>query len=229
MSQQGHGSWHGSIIDVAFENLVQVSHPIHPSRPGNLFQTHSIQDNAAVGELVVVTGPPGVGKSSVSEHLANGFNPSALVAGDGFFAMIKQGYILPWLPQARRQNTVVIESAAAAAGRLTDICTVVYDGVLGPWFLPTFVPATGLASVHYVILLPPLDVCLERVQGRIGHGFSDLSATRDLYEQFANAPIDSKHVITESHDHPAQLAELITRRLEDGYYRYALAGSGDFD
>jgi hypothetical protein len=36
-------------------------------------------------------------------------------------------------------------------------------------------------------------------------------------------------VITESHDHPAQLAELITRRLEDGYYRYALAGSGDFD
>jgi hypothetical protein len=56
-----------------------------------------------------------------------------------------------------------------------------------------------------------------------------LSATRDLYEQFANAPIDSKHVITESHDHPAQLAELITRRLEDGYYRYALAGSGDFD
>jgi hypothetical protein len=101
--------------------------------------------------------------------------------------------------------------------------------VLGPWFLPTFVRATGLASVHYVILLPPLDVCLERVQGRIGHGFSDLSATRDLYEQFANAPIDSKHVITESHDHPAQLAELITRRLEDGYYRYALAGSGDFD
>jgi cytidylate kinase len=163
-----------------------------------------------VGELVVVTGPPGAGKSSVSEHLANGFNPSALVAGDGFFAMIKQGYILPWLPQARRQNTVVIESAAAAAGRLTDICTVVYDGVLGPWFLPTFVPATGLASVHYVILLPPLDVCLERVKGRIGHGFSDLSATRDLYEQ-------------------SQLAELITRRLEDGYYRYALAGSGDFD
>jgi len=176
-----------------------------------------------MGELVVVTGPPGAGKSSVSEHLANGFNPSALVAGDGFFATIKQGYILPWLPQARRQNTVVIEAAAAAAGRLTDICTVVYDGVLGPWFLPTFVRATGLASVHYVILLPPLDVCLGRVQGRTGHGFSDLSATRDLYEQFASAAIDSKHVITESDDHPAKLAELITRRLDNGHYRYSLA------
>jgi len=173
-----------------------------------------------MGELVVVTGPPGAGKSSVSEHLANGSNPSALVVGDSFFAMIKQGYVLPWLPQARRQNTVVIEAAAAAAGRLTDICSVVYDGVLGPWFLPTFVRATGLTYVHYVILLPPLDVCLEHVQGRVGHGFSDLAVTRDLYGQFANAAIDDKHLITESDDHPAQLAELISRRLDDGWFGY---------
>jgi len=55
-----------------------------------------------VGELVIVTGPPGAGKSAVSEHLANGFTPSALVAGDSFFAMIKKGYILPWLPESRR-------------------------------------------------------------------------------------------------------------------------------
>jgi len=87
-----------------------------------------------VGELVIVTGPPGAGKSAVSEHLANGFTPSALVAGDSFFAMIKKGYILPWLPESRRQNTVIMEAAAAAAGRLTDMCTVIYDGVLGPWF-----------------------------------------------------------------------------------------------
>jgi cytidylate kinase len=174
-----------------------------------------------MGELIVVTGPPGAGKSSVSEHLANAFNPSALVAGDSFFAMIKQGYILPWLPESRRQNTIVIEAAAAAAGRLTDICSVVYEGVLGPWFLPTFVRATGLSYLHYVILLPPLEVCLERVQGRVGHGFSDLAATRDLYEQFANAAIDHKYLITDSDDHPAQLAELISRRLDDGWFGYS--------
>ena len=188
--------------------------------PGEEFRT-SLQDNAAMGELVVITGPPGAGKSSVSEHLVNGFTPNALVAGDSFFAMIKNGYILPSLPQARRQNTVVIEAAAAAAGRLTDICSVVYDGVLGPWFLPTFVPASGLPHIHYVILLPPLEVCLERVQGRGGHGFSDLAATRDLYAQFANAAVDTRHLVTEHHDHPAQLAELISRRLDDGRCRYS--------
>jgi energy-coupling factor transporter ATP-binding protein EcfA2 len=109
-----------------------------------------------VGELVVITGPPGAGKSSVSEILAHQRRPSALVTGDSFFAMIKQGYILPWLPEARHQNSVIIEAAAAAAGRLSEIGFVVYDGVLGPWFLPTFVRAAGLAQLHYVILLPPL-------------------------------------------------------------------------
>jgi cytidylate kinase len=174
-----------------------------------------------MGELVVITGPPGAGKSSVSEHLVDGFNPSGLVAGDNFFAMIKRGYILPWLPQARRQNTIVIEAAAAAAGRLTDICSVIYDGVLGPWFLPTFVRATSLPHINYVILLPPLEVCLERVQHRVGHGFSDLSATRDLHAQFADAAVDTRHLITESGDHPAQLAELISRTLHGGRFRYS--------
>jgi predicted ABC-type ATPase len=172
-----------------------------------------------VGELVVVSGPPGAGKSSVSEHLANRFKPSALVAGDSFFAMIKQGYILPWLPAARVQNTVIIEAAAAAAGRLSELCTVVYDGVLGPWLLPTFIRATGLASVHYVILLPSLEMCLERVQRRVGHGFSNLPATRDLYQQFASAAVDTRHLITEPDDQ-AQLAELITQQLGDGRFRY---------
>ena len=169
----------------------------------------------------MITGPPGAGKSSVSEQLANQFEPSALVAGDSFFAMIKQGYILPWLPQSRRQNTVIIEAAAAAAGRLTDICSVVYEGVLGPWLLPTFVRAAGLPHIHYVILLPPLEVCLKRVQGRVDHGFGELSVTRDLYEQFANAVVETRHLITEAADHPAQLAELISRRLGDGQFRYS--------
>ena len=80
---------------------------------------------------------------------------------------------------------------------LADICFVVYDGVLGPWLLPTFVRGTGLSDIHYVILLPPLEVCLKRVQGRVEHGFSDLLVTRDLYEQFANAVVERRHLITE--------------------------------
>jgi predicted ABC-type ATPase len=172
-----------------------------------------------VGELVVVTGPPGAGKSSVSERLVNRRTPSALVVGDAFFAMIKQGYILPWLPQSHHQNEIVIEAAAAAAGRLTEIGFVVYDGVVGPWLLPTFRRAAGMPELHYVVLLPPLGVCLERVRSRVDHGFSDLSVTRDLYRQFVIAHVDTRHLITEPEEHPSRLAALIDRQLGDDQFK----------
>jgi cytidylate kinase len=174
-----------------------------------------------VNELVVVTGPPGAGKSSVSEELAKRWKPSALVPGDTFFGMIKQGYVLPWLPQARNQNTVIIEAAAAAAGRLCEFCAVVYEGVVGPWFLGAFLRVSGLADLHYVVLLPPLDVCIERVHTRVDHGFTDMSVTRDMYRQFAAAPVDSRHLINESDRNPATLAELIDGRLAGGTFRYS--------
>ena len=183
-----------------------------------------ILENAAVDdELIVVTGPPGAGKSSVSEELAKRWKPSALVPGDAFFGMIKQGYVLPWRSEARGQNTVIIEAAAAAAGRLCHHCVVVYDGVVGPWFLPTFLRASGLAHLQYVVLLPPLDVCSERVHTRVDHGFTDVRVTREMYQQFAAAAVDSRHLIDEPDSDPVTLAELIDGQLGGGTFRYALS------
>jgi cytidylate kinase len=178
-----------------------------------------------MGELVVVTGPPGAGKSSVAGQLATLRTPSALVPGDTFFTMIKKGYVLPWLTQARRQNEVIIEAAAAAASRLSEIAFVVFEGIVGPWFLPTFVHAAQPADVHYVVLLPPLRICIERVRSRGDHGFSDLAVTDDLYRQFVGAGIDDRHLIIEPDAPPTQLAELIIGKLNDGSLRIASSGS----
>jgi cytidylate kinase len=178
-----------------------------------------------MGELIVVTGPPGGGKSSVASRLATVRTPSALVPGDTFFSMIKKGYIPPWLPQSRRQNEVIIEAAAAAAGQLSEISFVVFEGIVGPWFLPTFVSAAQPADVHYVLLLPPLSICIERVRSRGDQGFSDLGVTEDLYRQFVDAGIDERHLIIEPDAPPAQLAELIMAKLNDDSLRIASSGS----
>lgn len=86
-----------------------------------------------VPELIVVTGPPGAGKTTVARFLSKLFEPSALVAGDDFFAFIDRGYIEPWTAEADHQNEIVVGAAAAAAGRLaTGGYAVVYDGVIGP-------------------------------------------------------------------------------------------------
>jgi predicted ABC-type ATPase len=169
-----------------------------------------------VGELVVVTGPPGAGKSTVARAVAQRFEPSALVVGDHFFAFVERGYVDPWTEAAHHQNEVVVGAAAAAAGRLVaGGYTVVYDGVIGPWFLGTFAAATGLAGFHYAVLLPDEEVCVERVRSRAGHGFTDLAAARQMHRQFAEAAVDGRHVLRGTADAEA-LASSVVERVHDG-------------
>ncbi len=139
-----------------------------------------------VGELLIVTGPPGAGKSTVAPPLAEHRTPSVLIEGDEFFGFLRRGRIEPWLVESRHQNEIVTASAGAATGQFViGGYWTVYDGVIGPWFLPQFVAATGLDRVHYAVLLPTADTCVDRVVNRIGHGFTDEAATRHMHGQFA--------------------------------------------
>ena len=45
-------------------------------------------------------------------------------------------------------------------------------------------PGAGRSTVHYAVLLPPLDVGIERVTKRHGHGFTDRDATTHLRHHF---------------------------------------------
>jgi cytidylate kinase len=173
-----------------------------------------------VGEVVVVTGPPGAGKSAVAERLVELFDPSALVAGDDFFAFLRNGAVAPWLEAAHDQNAAVIAAAAAATGRLAARFDVVYDGVLGPWFLAPFLASAGLGHLHYVVLLPPLGVCLERVRSRRGHGFTDLAAAEQLWGAFHRSGLDPRHVVSDPDGAPAAIAEVIARRVGDETVRH---------
>ena len=44
----------------------------------------------------IISGPPGVGKSSVSNELAYTFNKSAVIEGDRIYLMIRSGLVAPW-------------------------------------------------------------------------------------------------------------------------------------
>lgn len=175
-----------------------------------------------VGVLIVVTGPPGAGKSTVAALLADEFDQSALVSGDEFFGFLRKGAVAPWLQRSHEQNTAVVEAGAAAAGRLARHCDVIYDGVVGPWFLPTFLDRSGRDHLYYALLLPPLEVCLHRVEARIGHGFTELGAAEHMWREFQKASIDARHLLSEVAP-ASELARQIVQRVMSAVIRYPKA------
>lgn len=148
-----------------------------------------------MGDLLIVSGPPGAGKSAIAAAIADHFEPSVLVEGDAFFGFLRRGAVAPWLPEADAQNLVVAAAAGACTGRFAaGPGTVVYDGVIGPWHLFGFLGHAGLVACSYAIVLPPVEQCLHQVRTRTGHTFVDQGAARHMHEQFAGAAIDPKHV-----------------------------------
>lgn len=170
----------------------------------------------------MISGPPGAGKSTVAAILAAEPDRSVLIEGDRFFGFLANGGIDPWLPESEAQNQTVTEAAAAATGRFAADYDTVYDGVVGPWFLPSFATATGLAELDYAIILPALETCLDRVRTRTDHQFSDPEATAKMHREFSLAEIDPRHVVSGGELAAAETAATIVSLRNAGRLRYVV-------
>ena len=71
------------------------------------------------GPVLLLTGPPGSGKSTVARLVAERFDPAACVESYWFWTTIVRGLVLPWLPEADAQNGTVLRACAAVAAELS--------------------------------------------------------------------------------------------------------------
>ena len=172
---------------------------------------------------MIVTGPPGAGKSTVAALLAASVSPSVLVEGDRFHGFLASGAIPPWLTESNDQNTIVVEASALATGAFVrGGYFTVFDGMIGAWFLPTFLRAARLDEAHtvdYVVVMPTVEQCVERVRTRVGHGFSDQAATRKMHHEFTAAVVDPRHVLVPGARHVEDVVAAISERLDAGSLR----------
>lgn len=174
-----------------------------------------------MSSFLIVTGPPGAGKSSVARILADTTPHSVLVDGDAFFGFLANGAVEPWLPESNDQNTIVTRAAGRATGEFVQGgYSVVYDGVIGPWFLDTFAASAGVTALDYAVLLPPLEICRQRVATRQGHGFTDQDATVHMHDQFTRHEIAERHVLRHHRGTPADVAEEVRAAQRRGDLRH---------
>jgi hypothetical protein len=177
--------------------------------------------------LLLLTGSPGGGKTTVAPLVADRHEPSACLDLDWFFAKVRRGAVEPWKGEAHDQNRTVLGAAAAAVAQFArGGYFTVAEGILYPFMLDLFETACApfAISLNYAVLRAPVDVVQQRVQGRRAEplhvgALADASVVDDLWAQFESHGVEERHRVDSGRHSAADVAAEIDRRLEAGDFR----------
>ncbi len=176
--------------------------------------------------LLLLTGSPGCGKTTVAPLVADRHDLSVCLDLDWFFAKLRRGAIEPWRQEAHNQNRVVLEAAAqAVAAFASGGYFTVAEGILYPFMLDLFSAASARrgVTVNYAVLRAPVGVVQQRVQDRRAEpqhagALADAIVVDDLWTQFESQGVDERHRVDSGEGGPAEVAEEIDRRLDAGEF-----------
>lgn len=172
--------------------------------------------------VVVLSGAPGVGKSTVARLLTDQWPDSVHLHSDDFWGFIRRGAIAPFLPEAHQQNEVVVGVLAqAACGYAAGGYRVVCDGVVGPWFVGAFRAAARERGVglDYVVLVAEEETALARATGRGEGALRDPGPVRALHRQFRDLGEYAGHALDSTALTAQETAAAVKRGLTAGAYQ----------
>src|SRR6185295_7707838 len=116
-------------------------------------------------EVLILTGPPGVGKSTSAEALAERYDRVAIVPADALDEFITPtGHVQPWGPPDAwaRQRRLNIKNACSLALNFLEarFAVIIDDTIVGRAELSQYVDALSAAGVgvHLIRLMPSLEV-----------------------------------------------------------------------
>ncbi len=139
--------------------------------------------------VLVVAGPAGAGKTTVSRLVALASERSVHIQSDDFRPFIVTGWVDPWLPAAAHQNDMLGGALAAAAIQFAvGGYMVVIDGTFFPDGINGLAHWTDRRRVplHYAVLRPDLDTCLARARRRRPDDPENFDEFARLHARFAD-------------------------------------------
>lgn len=161
-------------------------------------------------QVILLSGPPGSGKSAVAEAICERFDRMLHIEVDTLRHWVKAGYRHPWAgdAQAAEQRLLATRNASAIARESVAVrYAAVIDDTITPPDVAVYRDALeGVPCyVHLVTLLPSLEVCLARGAGRAS---SVPERVRALHEELTRATSNGSlpgYVLDSSHDSNAAL------------------------
>jgi ATPase family associated with various cellular activities (AAA) len=176
------------------------------------------------GQLLLLTGSPGCGKTTIAPLVADRAALSVCLDLDWFFAKLRSGALEPWREEAHQQNRVVLSAAASAVATFTaGGYFTVADGILYPFMLDLFVSACRPLGIelNYAVLSAPLSVVLSRMQARRvdprhADALADEGVVEDLWKMFESESLEPRHRVDVAEESPAAIADEIYRRCLSG-------------
>lgn len=174
------------------------------------------------GSVLILTGAPGVGKTTVAEILAKRSARAVHLESDVFFRFIRSGYVEPWRPDSHEQNRAVMGIVAeAASGYAAAGYFTIVDGIVIPgWFLEPLREAFHEAGrpVAFAVLRVPLSVCKARAMNRAHDPLGDPGVIERLWRGFAGLGDLERNALDLKDEDPERVAELLERGLARGSF-----------
>lgn len=175
-------------------------------------------------DLIILTGPPGAGKTTVVARVARGSAKAVHLHTDDFWHAIVSGAIPPYEPASEDQNQTVLQVIASAAFAYAGGgYTTVVDGIVGPWMTDHFrdrMFTHPRVPVHYVVLRPDRQTTLARARARSGvTALTDPEPITAMWDQFADLGSMEAHVLDTTDDTLVVTVSRVVDAVANGGYR----------
>lgn len=118
-----------------------------------------------MGSLYIVTGPAGVGKSTISNGIAELKKKSVLIEGDDIYHQVISGYVSPW-KEGNHLDTFWKVCINIIKIYLEDGYDVVFNYIIQPEKLELLKDSFRNYNIKFVVLMVSEDILLTRDKSR---------------------------------------------------------------